>query len=241
MNFAILEDEEMYLSTMLTYLKKALKSIGIKADRIDTFSSGEAFLAEYSRGAYDVILLDIYMREKSGIDVAREIRSNDDPVVLVFCTTSNEFASESYEVSAKYYLKKPISEEKVTLMLKKLDLHKIEYNMTLRLPNGFRCPLRNIMYTEYSNHTVLFCLKDAPNQSIYMSHSEAEALLLSHKNFHTTNKGCIVNFGMVKKLSNFAFIMQDGASIPISRRRYKEISELYTNYHFEKLEEEVGI
>ncbi len=239
MNFAILEDEKLYLDNMLTYLKRSLKEIGIKADRIDTFSSGEEFLPKYQKGLYDVILLDIYMGEKSGIETAREIRNADTDVILVFCTSSNEFASESYEVAAKYYLQKPISEEKVSNMLKKLNLDKIEYNRSIKLPNGTRCLLRNIMYTEYQNHNVTFNINGAPNQSVYMSHTDAEALLLTHKGFHTVNKGCIVNFGMVKKRSDSSFIMADGECIPISRRRYKEISELYTKYHFEKLESEV--
>ena len=38
--------------------------------------------------------------ELTGIDVARLIREKDKEVKLVFCTSSNEFAGESYEVNA---------------------------------------------------------------------------------------------------------------------------------------------
>ena len=40
------------------------------------------------------------MGDLTGVDVARKIRETDHNVRLVFCTTSNDFANESYEVAA---------------------------------------------------------------------------------------------------------------------------------------------
>lgn len=48
------------------------------------------------------------MDKLTGVDVARKIRERDSNVKIVFSTTSNEFASESYEVNACYYLRKSI-------------------------------------------------------------------------------------------------------------------------------------
>ena len=47
------------------------------------------------------------MEKLTGVDAAREIRKKDKKVKIVFITTSNEFASESYEVRAEDYLIKP--------------------------------------------------------------------------------------------------------------------------------------
>mgnify|MGYP000721319838 FL=1 len=43
----------------------------------------------------------------SGVETAKRIRALDKNVMLVFVTTSNEFASESYAVKANFYLLKP--------------------------------------------------------------------------------------------------------------------------------------
>ena len=67
---------------------------------IDDFSSGEEFLSRFTAGLYDLVILDIFMGDLTGVDVARRIRETDHNVRLVFCTTSNDFASESYEVAA---------------------------------------------------------------------------------------------------------------------------------------------
>ncbi len=239
MRFAIVEDEKMYRDTLIEYIKNAIKAMGVHLGTIDVFESGEEFLASFTHEKYNVIILDIFMGGLNGIDVAKRIREKDEDVMLVFCTSSNEFASESYDVNAKYYLQKPVSAESVYAMLKRLNLSELEQNARLRLPNGYRCLLRNVIYSEYSNHAVRFVIKDAPSQSVYMAHKDAESLLLVHNTFHAINKGTIVNFGMVKSLDNGEFTMQNGEVIPISRRRLKDITELYREYYFKKLEKEV--
>ncbi len=239
MRIALVDDDERLLCTLQTMLRSALEGLRIEVNQLDCFSSGEALLEVWQPGAYDIILLDIYMNEQTGIDVARTIREQDNDTVLAFCTSSNEFASESYEVGAGYYLQKPVSQEKLTTMLKRLDLSRIERSRVIRLPDGFPCLLRQIIFTEYSNHYVLFHIKDSQPHSVYMSHGEAEKLLLHYRNFSCINKGCIVNFAMVQKLTPNAFLMQNGETVPISRRRYKEVQESYTQYRFRQLDEEV--
>ncbi len=240
MRIALVDDENLQLNTTYKHLTSVLASLGIETQKVDCFSSGEEFLAAWESNAYDIIILDIYMTGLSGVEVAKKIRKQDADVILAFCTTSNEFASESYEVNARYYLQKPVSEEKLSNMLKRLDLSKIERNRTITLPDGYRCLLRQIIFTEYSNHTVTFHIKDSQPHSVYMNHSEAEAMLLHYKPFCSINKGCIVNFAQVQALDSNEFRMQNGEVIPISRRRYKDVRDAYTNYHFETLDEEVS-
>lgn len=53
------------------------------------------------------------MEDITGVDTARAIRKIDEDVKLIFITTSNEFASESYEVKAEDYLIKPFNKERL--------------------------------------------------------------------------------------------------------------------------------
>ncbi len=241
MNIAHIDDEQHCLEELSSALKETFSALGITYNKIDSFLSSEALFAHFFRGAYDIIFLDIYMKDETGIDVARKIREKDQDVILIFCTSSNEFAAETYEVGARYYLNKPPSKEKLAAMLKRIDLLSIEKNRSVTLPNGFVCPIRHLIYTEYVNHTVVFHINNGEPQSVYMNHYEAEELLLHYKSFHKVNRGCIINFAMVKKIEGNVFIMQNKDTVPISRRRFKEISEEYTKYRFEKMNEEVGI
>ncbi len=238
MRIALVDDEPLQLKTTYDMLLSALQALRIDVKCVDPYFCGQMLLAAWQPGSYDIILLDIYMEHQNGVEVARKIRQQDKDVVLAFCTSSNEFASESYEVGAGYYLQKPVSEEKLIAMLRRLDLSKIERSRTICLPDGFKCLLRRILYTEYSNHSVTFHIHDSEPHSVYMNHSDAEKLLLHYKQFCSINKGCIVNFSMVRRLSGSEFLMKNGQLLPISRRRLKEVSESYTRYHFEQMDEE---
>lgn len=45
----------------------------------------------------DLIILDVIMPLLNGIDAAREIRSNDPQVPIIFLSSSREFAVDSYK------------------------------------------------------------------------------------------------------------------------------------------------
>ena len=105
MRIAIVDDDIGVYEDLKTYIDGFL---GNSAEFF-YFPSGEAFLEK--REDFDLIILDIFMDRLTGMDVAREIRKTDSDVKIVFATTSNEFASESYEVNACYYLHKPFGKE----------------------------------------------------------------------------------------------------------------------------------
>ncbi len=240
MRIALVDDEPYLLEILKNALTASLSELSMEAERVDTYHTGEEFLSAFEADKYDMIILDIYMTGMTGIEVARRIRETDAHVSLAFCTSSNEYAYETYEVEAKYYLNKPVSQEKVAAMLRRFNLASIERNRVVKMPDGSRVPLRLIIFTEYNNHNVIFHIKDIPPRSFYITHGEAEALLLPNKGFYVVNKGCIVNFAQVKTLGSGAFQMQDGENVPISRRRYKEIEAAYTQYIFDKMVGEVS-
>ncbi len=240
MRIALVDDEPILLNILKDTLTFSLAELSIEAEYVGIYNSGEAFLADFEANKYDIIILDIYMRGMTGIEVARRIREKDTEVSLAFCTSSNEFAYETYEVEAKYYLNKPVSQEKVAAMLRRFNLASLERNRSVRMPDGSRIPLCLIIFTEYNNHNVTFHIKDIPPRGFYMTQGDAEALLLPHKGFYVINKGCIVNFAQVRVLESGAFVMQNGENVPIARRRYKEIEAAYTQYLFDKMLKEVS-
>ncbi len=240
MNIALLDDEAHQLNTLKATISDVLADIGLEADKIDCYTNAESFFEDIELNRYDIIILDIYMHELNGIDVARKIREYDQEVAIAFCTSSNEYAAQSYEVDAKYYLQKPISKDKVSAMLKRINLNKIERNRSIRLPDGFRIPLRHIIFEEYINHSVQFHIRGQKPRIVRANQSEIEGLLLHHKGFCVINKGCIVNFDQVKAIEANTFIMHNGEKVSIARRRFKEIEKAYTEFLFKKMDEEAS-
>ena len=103
----------------------------------------------------------------------------------------------------------------------------------MRLADGQRVILRNIIYTEYHNHTILIHCKNGENIQTRMSQMDWEALLSEHTYLYSTSKGIVANFYEVSKLEDGLFLMSDGSQVPISRRKAKEVSERYATFRFQ--------
>ena len=230
MKIAIVDDRPEELHRILQITEKALPHA-----KLFTFPSGEAFLETWKQGEYDLILLDIFMNRMLGIDVARKVREDDRDVRLVFCTTSNEFACESYEVEANYYLQKPVSESNFAKMLQMIRLDYYEENRFITLSDGQRIVLRNITYTEYYNHSIIIHSKKRGDLQTRMSQTDWEALLSEHAFLSSCSKGIVVNFYEADRIENGMFILKNGDSVPISRRKAKEIAEAFAHFRFEQM------
>lgn len=240
MRIALVDDEQMELDMLLHILQKNLPSNGNTENTIDTFDNGSDFLCAFQAGKYDIILLDIYMNGISGIDIARKIRMADNNVQLAFCTNSNSFASESYEVNAQYYLLKPFSEENIKNMLLRFLSVSDNSLQSVILPDGQEILLKNIIFTEYSNHIITLHNKKGFDTKTRITHSKMEEILCCYPYFCCCFKGIIANFYEVTVHEKDIFHMSNGCTIPISRRKSKDVQNAYIKFCFEQMRKEIN-
>lgn len=231
MKIALIDDEKRSLDHLCGLINE---HVGSEVS-IDCFTSGEEFMDGFKADLYDLIITDIFMDKLTGIETARKIREKDKNVKLVFCTSSNEFACESYEVNACYYLRKPYSDESFSAMLDRLDLEEMELSRSARLPDGQLIVLRNVIYADFASHCVTFHNKLGENIVSRVSFADVEPLLCANSYFCSPSKGVIVNFYEVVAQNDNVFVMSDDTRIPISRRKAKEVTEAYAEFRFELL------
>lgn len=238
MRIAIIDDDRIQQKQLHDMIADKLTEYGYTGYIIDMFQSGEVFLEKGFDDFYDIIVVDIYMGKLTGIDLARKIRSIDEEVRIVFCSSSNEFAAESYELNASYYIRKPVSSRQVGLMLKRMNLDVIEKNRTVMLPDGHRIVLRDIIYTDYFNHAVTIHMKGAEPYRIRISQNQMEMLLLDYDYFFSPVKGIIVNFYEVVRSTDEDFVLRNGRTVHITRRKSREAKERYLKLRFDRLKRE---
>ena len=232
MKIAIVDDDIQLYQNLRSCLEELLGDFA----EITYFSNGESFLEAWQVKAFDLIILDIFMDGITGMEVARKVRQVDSEVKIAFSTTSNEFASESYEVNACYYLHKPFGAEQVKAMIDRLSLAKIELKRTVKLPDGTNALLRDIIYADCSAHLITLHGKQQ-NIVLRSKFSEIEQLLCAYPYFISPTKGIVINFYEVTKQNRDFFIMSDGVHIPISRRKANDVLEAYSSFLFAKLRE----
>ena len=240
MRIALVDDDEIQIELLSRLITDELNTLGDLAHSIHTYKSGEAFLADWQPGDFDLIILDIYMGAMIGVEVAYKIREQDEYVPLAFCTTSNEFASESYDVGANHYLRKPVNQESISRMFRRLNLKAMELTRTIKLPDGCTLLLRSILYTEYNNHTVtVYSQHEAPHR-LRTSQTEIETMLFPCGYFCSPHKGLTVNFHSIHSLTDTDITLCDGTVLPLSRRKAKEVRENYKRFRLDQIRKEVG-
>ena len=240
MKIALVDDELSQLNNLKSLLATQLRLlIPDTSHTIDMYRSGRSFLDHWTTGQYDVIVLDIFMGGLTGVEVAKAIRLTDQNVKLVFCSHSNEFATESYEVNAQYYLLKPATQGSIVNMLQRLNVDLIQRKQYVTLPDGHDLILRDVVYTEYYNHVVTIHLKDQDAYRIRTNHATMEDLLTACGFIISPCKGILVNFYEVATMSDDGFTMTFGTTLPISRRKSKEMQSAYIKFRFQKMRSEV--
>lgn len=230
MKIAIVEDDKSYIKLLVRLLEISLENAGYPRNTIDTFDTSKDFLSGFKAHFYDLILLDIYIDSMTGVDIARIIRQSDKYVKLIFCTSSNEFATESYEVGAVNYLLKPATLDSIKAMLNAISVRDEMGARNIILPDGWEVDTSSISFCEYMNHVITIHFSDGLSHKVRMKQSNLEDLLLIDPAFFSPHRGIIINFAFVTDFSAKSFIIQDDHPIPISRGKQKEAKKAYINY-----------
>ena len=236
MNMAIIEDSGQELSLLERCLQSYLSSRQVYRV-IDTYTSGEAFLENWPSKSYDLVFLDILMEGISGIEVARKIRETDSECLLIFISSSKEYALQGFEVRAFDYLLKPLSEERFqkTMDLCQNELAKhIRYIEVKESRTLVKIPLNEIIYTDYYNHYIQIHTAARLIRS-YQQFDVFSPLLLCYPQFLCCYRNCIVNMDHVDSVDKHDFVMENGERVPITRGNRNSIYQQYADYQFLKI------
>ena len=110
---AVCDDEQDQTEYILSILAAWGRQYGCNCD-VSVFDSAESFLFDYEdHKTWDILLLDVEMKNMTGIELARRIRKDDSRTEIIFTTAHFEFAGEGYEVDALHYLVKPVRGEQL--------------------------------------------------------------------------------------------------------------------------------
>ncbi|MDR0350697.1 MAG: LytTR family DNA-binding domain-containing protein [Coriobacteriales bacterium] len=200
---------------------------------VESFPSGEDFLQTFEKEKYDLIFLDVYMGELTGVQTAERIRDIDTQVVIVFTTTSEDFTREGYRLNAYKYLLKPVVEEDVNdaLELAKLKRDKAQ-GATLAIVTDnipVVIPLNDIVYVESSNRRSLI-YTDEDSYATTMTIDALEKLLPPPR-FLRSHRSYIVNLDHVDDLEE-DFIMDNGDIAYVAVKNHRKIKHAYDDYLF---------
>lgn len=168
MNIAIIDDISTDAEALKNIAVSYFEKKQIRAE-ICHFFSAEEFFEDYQPGKFQILFLDIYMDGMTGMEAARRIRRQSDNCILVFVTTSSDFAVESYDVGASYYLLKPFQPEKLCSILDSFQSRHLLASRYIEVVSDrvpIRVPLRSILYADTFRNAVCLHTDAGPVRSV---------------------------------------------------------------------------
>lgn len=202
---------------------------------VERFLSADEMLCRISEKGYtpDLLLLDIYMQGRLGIEAARELRDMGKRCEICFLTSSKEHALEAFGVNAVQYLLKPVSDEDLFPVLDRFieNMGKQEKYILLKDCGIKRVELRDIAYCEAQKKRQCIYLADGTELFQNLTMAKIYEMLSVCREFVKVGASYIVNLEHIDKLSAQEALMDNGNTIYLPRGSYTGLREQYFDYY----------
>ena len=197
------------------------------------YESGAALLADTQVLGYDIVLLDIYLPGENGIDVARALRTADFEGAIILVTASRDHYPEGFEVIAVHYLLKPYTHEDVCEGLERAvqfcGLERQEERIPINCERQTVAVMPSqIRYLEVYDHSVTvhtthYNLKTGTALKHLEPHLNGNHFVRCHRSYY-------VNLQYVASLGDAAMVLDNGETVPVSRRSRAMVKQAWLDY-----------
>lgn len=205
------------------------------------YTCAEDLLGSYwENNHYDLLVLDIEMGEISGMDAAKRIRRVDKNVKIIFVTAYEQYIRDAFDVSAMYFLDKPIESRKLEKLFRRCIREYREENYAIfisvfnqrQVEEKIRLLVKDILYIEsYIRHVVIHTV-DGKEYKTKGKISEYEKELRS-RNFVRTYMSFLVNVRYIRSISKEELGLKYGdieINIPLSRKQKSLVESVFLDY-----------
>ncbi|MCR8745734.1 LytR/AlgR family response regulator transcription factor [Romboutsia lituseburensis] len=228
LNIAICDDEKIHRDILKKYLVQTLNS---ESYSLIEFDSGENLLDNYPNNI-DLLLLDIQMKSIDGFDLAKEIRTFDTSVHIIFTTAFEDFMQKGYEVRAFRYLLKPIQYNDFSKhILECINSISEEYKNFITVKEStsgqiIKIPISSILFVETISRFVLI----HTDSYVYKSRINLNKIedSLKGNNFFRCHRSYLINLNKVNCITKNSALIKDH-EIFVSKYKIKELKIALTN------------
>lgn len=217
LKIAICDDDQMIQRQVKDMIKKYFSNKHIKI-HIELFNDGEELLQDSE--VYKIIILDIEMKRKDGLEVSEVLEWNNVPSKIIFLTDHDELMEKAFGTCVCGFVKK----NNITGIYPYLDKIMKKYNAHQMISlAGEKIDKYDILYIKGCRSYCTVYLVNQTNKIVRNCLSAMEQLL--YKNlFIRVHRSYIVNVIHIKKCETNKVILKNNVVIPVSKR-YQDLLE----------------
>ncbi len=227
MRIAICDDQRLDLED----LKERISSLSHKhniSTELEYYSNGSEMLfhMEDAVSPPNIIYMDVFMPERSGIQIAKELRKRRFLGEIIFVSFSEKYAIDAFDVDALHYIVKTRTKddkfEEIFLKATQRATKKGKEVITVACAGENRViPVEDILYFEVSKYVVtVYYGKES--FEFYSTLGKIENGLIG-KGFIRVHRSFLVAKKEIRDVTRQELVLSNGAKIPIGRSYWHDI------------------
>jgi len=238
LKLALCDDDINYRNALEKLLRGYLGRSGTPAGRLSVFSCGQDLLAEVEEnGGFDLYILDVVMPGFSGVELGKKLRAMGCGGAIVYLSVSAEYALDSYQAQAFYYLLKPVEPGRLCQVLdqavKAMEKQKVSC-VTVKTKESLRLlRLDDIVYVELANRSVHYHMaggEQVDSVTVRCSFQEETARLLEDARFYLCGASFVVNLYYVTAVEKGFVCLDGGKRVPLARGSFAAAQRRWSDY-----------
>lgn len=238
----ICDDDQRFLSQMEQSIEELEEKYHYEV-QIELYSDGKELLEDFEKGiGFDLIFLDIEMKQLDGIKTAQKIRECDYHMLIVYVSSYEEYLMQLFEVEPFRFLKKPLQKEQLEdvflkaqrrIQEKQKSYYRFQFGKTM-----VQVLQKDILYFESAGRKVL--VHTMEKQYEYYDKLDKVEEKLNGARFLRIHKAYLVNVDNIEAFQYERVALIDGTVLNISEKNRARVrNEFWKYYKYdEKAEEE---
>ena len=233
MRIAICDDNHVVRESVKEILERNDELSISKNIEIEEASSGEELLEMHKASKFNIIFLDIEMSGISGIIAGHKIRSDDKDVIIIFITSHQQHAIESFTVEPFDYIMKPINEDIINKVLTRaLQKHRDQHYLLSYRWEGvqYTIDISEIVYIDAYHGRIQFVTTDPKSEKECngsLDEYERELLLYGFLRCH---RNVLINMQHIASIGEKKIVTKCGKEVNISTRKKQHCLRIYNSY-----------
>lgn len=227
-------DAEALERALAKHLEKRSRTCDVRS-----FACGDDLFAALGDDplAFDLVFLDVYLRNENGIQIAERLRRENYPGLIVFTTVSSDHAVDGFRVRAFHYLVKPFADDDIADVLDEAIARLAGDETVLRVHDGqavANVPLAQVRSVTTDGHYLVLNTVNGPLRWRQPFGRFAE-IVAPYRQFFACNRGIIVNLEHAADCTDDGcFLMDDGSKLPVRRASRAEARSRYFDFLFSR-------
>ncbi|MFQ6792423.1 MAG: LytR/AlgR family response regulator transcription factor [Thomasclavelia sp.] len=226
-NIAICDDEKEYITEIIEHLEKQPWKRRNKFI-YHTFYSGKELLE--SKQDFDVVILDIKMKDVSGVNVKNIFYERNIKYPIIFLTNYDEYMKESFGRNVYGYVNKSKISD-LDIPLAKIYKELME-NVTITI-NDKLINLRKVYYAKADGPYVNIHYKEGDD--VFRMTLTEFTNRINNPNFVRSHKSYLVNMRYIKKIEPRTITLDNGETVALSYAKRTSVKRIYHQYLMENI------